>query len=603
MVKISQAIKSNISFYVILIVISLFNALREPGLPGLYYDSVNPDFFALHLLNPGANNANLTNYIGIPFIGALYHGVVTMFFMLLAIVIAGKTSVTLVWLVNSIYGLIISFLLYKLLIRAGISVRSSKLCSIMLLLSPNMFAYYRTQFYILLPGAVFLMAAIWFALNLRETYINRDMILCGVFSGLAVYDYFVWLFWIPAVLIVLFYRRENLGLLEVLNELQIYIIASLTGCSFYLLGYAGGVLYNINNIAKAEKEILYVIVIISLYAVLGAMLYLQCIERLSLKKRMLIFYGALLLAIFAAAALLGIAFPLLDHQINRLEIFANKAGIAERIRLCGKYIAGVFDNSSGELYLLGETTSAFGNLIIVVVFALTLINVAVLIKSRNVDKKYQTMFFVLISALLFCLVSLPLVHRMGYHHFVAFCFAGYALLFINIDIASDNLGAWLLQYKAFGCLKVLPDVLVVLLMILCLVNQTRITLKMEETSGQYLYTENINILSARALENKHNGEKELYVFPEWGFKAGFNYLTMNEVSYCDDIDGEMLDKYLNDGYQIRLCLWKDDGDTKEFLRKAECLMAGKASEELIEMTGRRGDVDILIYEFSQNDMR
>ena len=597
MCSIKKFITSDILFYFILFALSLFDALREPGLPGVYYDAVNPDFFALHILNPGFNNGNLTNYIGVPFIGALYHGTVTMFFMFAAILIVGKTSAALIWIVNSIYGFFISLILYKLLKRAGISERSSKLCAALLLLSPNMFTYFRTQFYILLPGALFLLAAIWFAFNWRDGYRYRNLIACGVFSGLAVYDYFIWLFWLPAVLIILLYRAKKLSALEILNNVQIYIIAFLLGCSFYILGYIGGVLYNLSAISYTGKEIIYVICIVLIYSTAICMIIFLCNEKLDIRKKAAVFWGIVLLAAVVGVVVLLTFLPLLSKQINRLDIFVNKAGFTERLTLFYKLICGVLNNFSGEMYLLGEATSVYSGFIAGLAVLLFFINILFLSGNRNRDdQKYRAMFYILICSLLFCLLSFPLVHRMGYHHFIGFCVAEYAFLFVNIDIAGDNLKI-LKDRSGYSVLRSLPGLIVAFAFLLCLINQTRIILKLDETSGPFLYTENINLLSAQALENKHQGKKELYVFPEWGFKAGFNFLTMNEVRYYDELDEDILYRHLDEGYVIKLCLWKEYEETEQYLKTAESMMKNKAKEKSNEMIGRKGNVDILIYEF------
>ena len=80
-------------FMIVLIALGLFQVYRCEY-PGLYLDSVNPDYLAVQILFPQIQNPSMIMpQTGFPMLGQLYHGTVTVWLQLLLIGLSGKASV------------------------------------------------------------------------------------------------------------------------------------------------------------------------------------------------------------------------------------------------------------------------------------------------------------------------------------------------------------------------------------------------------------------------------------------------------------------------------------------------------------------------------
>ena len=90
-----------IDFFILFILI-MFSALWDNDAFGLYLDSVNPDYLAVQLLHPNNINPNmLLPHVGVPLLGQLYHGTVTMFVQYIALLFVRQPSITLLRVLNA----------------------------------------------------------------------------------------------------------------------------------------------------------------------------------------------------------------------------------------------------------------------------------------------------------------------------------------------------------------------------------------------------------------------------------------------------------------------------------------------------------------------
>lgn len=189
--------------------------LRNVELPGLYMDAVNPDYLFARWLNPQLHNPVWTIPTGpVPLLGNLYHGMQTLYVGVLTYGLLG-TSVVSVRVTHALYGSLIVLLAWLILRR--VSGRPVLATALATALATDMafIGSFRTQAYIILAGQVWMMLALWLAVrSAQEPAPSRWLLLLsGMGMGLAVYGYFVFLFFLPpvAALAVLGPGRQGMG--------------------------------------------------------------------------------------------------------------------------------------------------------------------------------------------------------------------------------------------------------------------------------------------------------------------------------------------------------------------------------------------------------
>ena len=104
-----------------------------------------------------------------------------------------------------------------------------------------------------------------------------------------------------------------------------------------------------------------------------------------------------------------------------------------------------------------------------------------------------------------------------------------------------------------------------------LVNSNKIIDEIQATGGRGAFTDQINEISYEALENHLQNRNQVYLFKDWGFLFGFNYLTKNQVMCVTDLNTEFLSQYVEQGYDLVACYWKEE-DTplyEEFFEKCQ----------------------------------
>lgn len=177
--------------------------LVHSDLPGIYMDAVNPDFLAAQWLHRGHNpGAGIPSKI-FPILGSFYHGLQNAYLGLPFFAVTGF-SVTSLRLEQAVFGLILLAALYHL-VRRLTGTRALALVAGLGLATELAFtASFRTQFYIVLGGAAWLVVSMLLALPAESGswLVRRRVFWSGVFFGLASYGYFVLAFFAPAIAIL-----------------------------------------------------------------------------------------------------------------------------------------------------------------------------------------------------------------------------------------------------------------------------------------------------------------------------------------------------------------------------------------------------------------
>ena len=228
--------------------------LHDMALPGLYMDAVNPDYLAARTLNPALHNhLFLIPTALFPILGNLYHGVQNYYVGIPIFSLLGFNMLAL-RISQGLFGAGILVLLHFVLKRATGSMWLALVGSLALATEVAFLASFRTQMYIVIAGCFWLLWAIYLALTPYATDHPNDvpvdektssevgifitgnaakkhLLMSGVCAGLAVYSYFVFLFFVPVFLV--------LGLIHTRSwrAVGFWWLGFMLGMQTYVLGY------------------------------------------------------------------------------------------------------------------------------------------------------------------------------------------------------------------------------------------------------------------------------------------------------------------------------------------------------------------------------
>lgn len=209
--------------------------LRQIDLPGLYMDAVNPDYLAARVRHRELHNPVWTLPTKwFPILGNLYHGVQNYYVSLPVFAWLGP-GVVAVRLGQALFGAVIVLLFQRLALRATGSALVATLGALLLATDIAFLASFRTQFYIIVSGVAWLLGSLLLlrAADGEAEASNRRLGLAGVCFGLAAYSYFVFLFFVPAMVALAARGRRERPLAGIL----VWGAGFALGCMTYVLGY------------------------------------------------------------------------------------------------------------------------------------------------------------------------------------------------------------------------------------------------------------------------------------------------------------------------------------------------------------------------------
>ena len=549
----------NVGIIIIFFVISVISSLRLNGKVGLYLDAVNPDYMAVQLLNPNNYSSSMSfPYIWFPLLGQVYHGTVTMCGSLLASILTGQTGTGQLYVTNSIYGAIAATLIFGLMREIGVKKAIAFTVTVILLLSPNMISMYATQFYIELPGVIFILLMMHMAIRWkRKSVDDKKLFMIGLFGGLAVYSYFNYIFCAPTVIGLIGYesaKRKDKSIWK--NEI-ILLTGYIAGAAGYIVGYVSAIISKVET-PKVLRQVIVLGTILLLFITLKS-IYSLCISGKTYKNVVIV-----TLFCVGGGILGAIVYSILHIYTGYfagLDVAGEKAGLGTRIGLVYEHLAGVLGHSALE-YLVMYRNVVQGMILVPLVTCIVIV-VMFVIRRKKVcikeDERYQFIVALLIGCVIYLLCCIPMVTRMQNQHFICMIFSMYLLLGVGTSVVAENtklLGIWKKRGTYIGWMGVM------LIIMMHLMNQTAVLWALDSSdcdSYNIYYSTAINSLAERALEKKEAGEKQYYVFPEWGILAGFDYLTRNEIAFNGSINLQQMQQLCNDeGYQIVVCYWERD---------------------------------------------
>ena len=189
---------------------------QQIALPGVYMDAVNPDYMTVRLLNPHAQPITAWllpgNYLfeRAPVLISFYHGSQQFWLGLPLFWLFGTTVVGL-RLTHAMFALGVLAALYALLVRSGPRPWLAALACAALAIDPAFSYAFRTQSYITLAPAAWLFLSLYCLQRAADGGARRRRWLLGsgALYGLAIVGYFIYAFFLPAMLAALYWSRTT----------------------------------------------------------------------------------------------------------------------------------------------------------------------------------------------------------------------------------------------------------------------------------------------------------------------------------------------------------------------------------------------------------
>ena len=361
-------------------------ASRAIDLPGVYMDAVNPDYLVVRVFTwertPMAAWVLPGNHLlgaRFPILVSLYHGTQHFWLGLPLFWLLG-TTVESLRIVHALFGLGVLAALYGLLAAAGVRPWLATLAAGALAVDPVFLFAFRTQSYITMSPAAWLLLALLFLLRSgRAGASPRAMVASGFFAGLAVQGYFVYAFYLPALVVgAWLWPRPRPGRGHAARDLARWGLGLVLGVAGYVLGYA--------LIAREEGGL-----------------------------RALLAYVA--------------------EQQHALGAFASPMTPGERVRFVAEMVAGVFGNGWHHSLVFAEWNyrlpGTAARMLLLLAAPLALLAVA---ERRGTATPLQRLVVALAPT--FCLFALAFGGRLGGHHFVSLLPLGYAALALGVANAA-----------------------------------------------------------------------------------------------------------------------------------------------------------------------
>lgn len=491
--------------------------LHEVDLPGLYMDAVNPDYLAARTLNPELPNPVwLQPTLGLPVLGNLYHGVQTYYVGIPVFALLGFNMLAL-RVAQGLFASGILVMMQLVLQRAGCSLALACAGALGLATELAFIASFRTQMYIVMGGAFWLLLAIYLALGRapstrasvtapmavaandagRAWRPQLPWLFSGLCAGLAVYSYFVFLFFIPVFVVAGWWHTRTW------RAVLTWLLGFMLGMQTYVLGYA--------------------------------------------------------LAIIALGGI-GPALDWIASTSAGLDPLSSEQTLFERAWYALSLVVISLQNHGNSALIFGEGEPGawpVWKVRVLMLVPLLLIAFAAVRgwvqRNRAVREAREGLlasWHIALLPIVFVSVSMVFGNRLWAHHFSPLVPLSYVVLFIAIQLLQARLR------------KVVPGWVGVVLMAGFLVgnfHQQQVFFgRLTATGGTGLFSNAINRMSEDALNTSPD---LVHVFPEWGFAMPFALLTGNRRTYEVYSDPETLQRLAAAGTTVRLYYWKAETES------------------------------------------
>lgn len=241
--NIVQSIKNDKFAIVIFMLISIINI----NLPGLYMDSVNPDYLAVYLKKPQFTPAWIynDNFLApdyrIPLLNSLYGGATPAYIGCLFWKVVGYNIFS-VRILHVLYGMLLLYLFYKIIMKVTKKPSLASFCTILLAVEPTYVFAWRTQYYLqLFPLITFIPALYLISKELTDIYSNgtwdkKRIAISAMLFGFSAWGYFIFTIYSASIFVMLLYVliKKNI---EKIKPLFIFCVNFLVGYSLFIYAH------------------------------------------------------------------------------------------------------------------------------------------------------------------------------------------------------------------------------------------------------------------------------------------------------------------------------------------------------------------------------
>ena len=478
-------------------------ATQQIMLPGVYMDAVNPDYLVAKVLNRAHAEPLIAwvlpgNYVAerFPILVSLYHGM-QQFWLALPLYAVFGMSVVGVRLTHMVFAMGVLVCMLALLRCARVPLWMTALCGLALAVDPAFIFAFRTQGYITMSPVAWLLVSIALlaAPDTAEAWRSRRWMASGVCFGFAVLGYFVYAFYLPAMLLWVVLRPQPQGARPARRARVSTALAWLcgvgVGCAYYVLGYA-------------------------------------------------------LVARKVGGGLSGFL-AYLHESSTRLGVFSTTLSFGERVRAAASFVESVFTNGWQHLLMFGAPEpAAFDALKMALLIALPVLMVAYAELRRQSTPLLRLAIALPVS---FFFISLLFGSRLGGHHYVSFLPLSYIALALAFAAVRPGLpvfravasGVALLLFAAIAAINVRAT--------------QREFATLERTRGVGLYSDAVNRLAADVAGLP---AKPLIYFPDWGLSLPVILLSGGTVPAATIVDADEARRRLCGGRDVAIAIVGDD---------------------------------------------
>lgn len=452
-------------------------------LPGLYMDAVDPDFLVVRILNP--NGYEIPPWVlpgnypaqRFPILPTLYHGTQQVWLGLPGFLIFGTTLIGL-RITHALFAFAIIWSVYAMLVDRKVPHAWAAVICAALALDPAFVYAFRTQSHVTTAPIMWIFLSILKMNRATDTdsdFTRRDLLLSGLFFGIAIYGYFTYLFFFPALITALMIRLRR-GIVagtaqrNLLSSLGRWAGGVCLGMTFYFVGYAivagrrGGIGGLFSYIATAQAD-------------LGA--------------------------------------------------FNSQLSFAERVGNAWDLVVAVFSNSWNSALMFNDYTPAPAATWKMVM----LIGLPFVLWAFAEYRKTATDFVRLLLGLeiSFFVVSLIFGGRLGGHHYACLVPLSYAALATTLVAAARYRDAPAPELRTpWGASALL---VVSALIAINVAGDRQMTAKLSETHGVGLYSDAINHFAEDLLQSKRD---HFLILPDWGLYMPIVFLTGANIQISTD---------------------------------------------------------------------
>lgn len=517
-------------------------ALMQYDLPGVYMDAVNPEFLAAKGRFSLVNDVwMIPHKPGFAFLGNWHHGFCTLYWGLPIYRFLGTTLFSL-RLACTLSGMTTLILVY--LVIRKLSDWRFAFFSTLLLACNFIFGFsYRTQQYIVLWGMIPLMGAALCHLYYWDKRKVWLVAISGFLSGLAFYNYFVFIFFLPAFLWPFFKTK--------FRHIFIWAAGFVTGCLPYVLGYS-------SYLCTVKPQIPFswsCLVILFVYALGYLLVYL--IQKVKTKKQVTVVMIPVVLMTITASLLLLV---LVKDRLLAKPVIAESPSLIMRLFLLKGFVRDVLMGYSvtGSLYndFLPVSLGFLRNGLWGSVFLLWLISL-----RRSGTEMFSRVLFLMGLPVSFCVISLLFINRLGSHHFSVLV----PLFYLLLGAMLPSVFHFLQNLWSAAAAKTFLYLTLVLFLTGNFLSANYMLKGLNANGGTFYYSEQLNLLAKEALASPD----DVYIFPDWGFFMSFKFLTADNVRYFTTFHPEIINAVERKDTSTYLFLWYRDRltDCQEHLKE------------------------------------